>query len=111
MNPDEKYEQQPTPETLEATADEPREDEAPTSPDGAPAKRGRPRGFAAMSRDRVIEIARLGGRAAHAAGTAHEFTTDEAREAGRKGGAAPHVRRGAPPKAKPRDLDAPPPSV
>lgn len=52
------------------------------------------RGFAAMDRDRVKEIASKGGRAAHAAGTAHQFSSDEARIAGRKGGMAPHVRRG-----------------
>jgi len=34
------------------------------------------------------EIARKGGQAAHARGTAHEFTPAEARAAGRKGGAA-----------------------
>jgi len=44
------------------------------------------RGFASMSADRQKEIARKGGRAAHAKGTAHEFTTDEARAAGQKGG-------------------------
>jgi len=44
------------------------------------------RGFASMDRTRQREIARLGGRAAHERGTAHEFTRDEAREAGRKGG-------------------------
>jgi len=52
------------------------------------------RGFAAMDRDRVKEIASKGGKAAHAAGTAHQFSSDEARNAGRKGGMAPHVRRG-----------------
>lgn len=62
------------------------------------AKPRRPRGFAAMDRKRVSEIASKGGKAAHAAGTAHEFSSDEAREAGRKGGMAPHVRRGAAPK-------------
>lgn len=56
--------------------------------------RPRRRGFAAMDRDRVKEIASKGGRAAHAAGTAHQFSSDEARNAGRKGGMAPHVRRG-----------------
>lgn len=54
----------------------------------------RRRGFAAMNSDRVREIASKGGKAAHAAGTAHQFTSDEARVAGRKGGMAPHVRRG-----------------
>jgi len=44
------------------------------------------RGFASMSADRQREIARKGGRAAHAKGTAHEFTADEARAAGQKGG-------------------------
>jgi hypothetical protein len=61
---------------------------------GAEAPRPRRRGFAAMDRDRVKEIASKGGRAAHAAGTAHQFSADEARNAGRKGGMAPHVRRG-----------------
>lgn len=44
------------------------------------------RGFASMNREKQKEIARKGGRAAHAKGTAHEFTPDEARAAGRKGG-------------------------
>ena len=44
------------------------------------------RGFASMSVDKQREIARKGGRAAHEKGTAHEFTADEARAAGRKGG-------------------------
>jgi general stress protein YciG len=42
------------------------------------------RGFAAMDPQRQREIASLGGRAAHQSGHAHEFTSDEAREAGRK---------------------------
>ena len=57
-------------------------------------QRPRRRGFAAMDRDRVKAIASKGGRAAHAAGTAHQFSSDEARVAGKKGGEAPHVRRG-----------------
>ena len=57
------------------------------------AKVKRPRGFAAMDRKLVSEIARKGGKAAHSAGTAHEFTTDEARLAGRKGGRATHAKR------------------
>lgn len=44
------------------------------------------RGFASMEPERQRQIAEKGGRAAHAKGTAHEFTSDEAREAGRKGG-------------------------
>src|SRR5437763_410270 len=47
-----------------------------------------PRGFAAMNQEKQREIASKGGRAAHAKGTAHEFTADEARDAGRKGGEA-----------------------
>ena len=46
------------------------------------------RGFASMDRDKQREIASRGGKAAHAQGRAHEFTTDEARAAGRKGGEA-----------------------
>lgn len=46
------------------------------------------RGFASMDPQRQREIASEGGRAAHEKGTAHEFTSEEAREAGRKGGQA-----------------------
>jgi len=53
----------------------------------------RPRGFAAMDRTLVSEIARKGGKAAHSAGTAHEFTSEEARVAGKKGGRATHAKR------------------
>jgi general stress protein YciG len=52
-----------------------------------------PRGFANMDQRLVREIARKGGRAAHAAGTAHEFTSEEARIAGRKGGQASRLKR------------------
>jgi len=44
------------------------------------------RGFASMDRSRQREIASKGGRAAHAKGTAHEWSSDEARTAGQKGG-------------------------
>ena len=44
------------------------------------------RGFASMSPEKQREIASKGGRAAHQKGTAHEWTSDEARNAGRKGG-------------------------
>lgn len=47
------------------------------------------RGFAAMDPQRQREIASLGGRAAHQSGHAHEFTTEEARAAGRKRHARP----------------------
>ena len=63
-----------------------------------PVKVRRPRGFAAMDRSKVSEIASKGGKAAHQAGTAHQFTSDEARAAGKKGGVAPHVRRGRGPR-------------
>jgi uncharacterized protein len=44
------------------------------------------RGFASMDEEKQREIASKGGKAAHEKGTAHEFTSEEAREAGRKGG-------------------------
>ena len=51
------------------------------------------RGFASMDRAKQKEIASKGGKAAHQKGTAHEWTSEEAREAGRKGGMASHRRR------------------
>lgn len=50
------------------------------------AETSKARGFASMDTDRQREIARKGGKAAHARGTAHEFSSEEARTAGRKGG-------------------------
>jgi uncharacterized protein len=50
------------------------------------------RGFASMDPAKQREIASRGGRAAHAKGTAHEFTPEEAREAGRKGGQSRALR-------------------
>jgi general stress protein YciG len=44
------------------------------------------RGFASMDPEKQRQIASKGGRAAHAKGTAHEFTSEEAAAAGRKGG-------------------------
>ena len=44
------------------------------------------RGFASMDPEKKRMIASKGGRAAHEKGTAHEFSPDEARAAGRKGG-------------------------
>jgi len=46
------------------------------------------RGFASMDDEKKREIASKGGKAAHASGNAHEFNSEEAREAGRKGGQA-----------------------
>ncbi len=53
------------------------------------------RGFAAMSREKQREIASLGGKIAHKNGTAHVFSSDEARAAGQKGGATTQRRRRA----------------
>lgn len=50
------------------------------------------RGFASMDREKQRMIASKGGKAAHAKGTAHEFTREEAVEAGRKGGKAAHAK-------------------
>lgn len=46
------------------------------------------RGFASMDPEKRRKIASKGGKAAHKSGAAHEWTTEEAREAGRKGGSA-----------------------
>jgi general stress protein YciG len=51
------------------------------------------RGFASMDPGKQREIARKGGKAAHEKGTAHEWTSEEARTAGRKGGLISHQRR------------------
>jgi len=53
-----------------------------TSPDRPKSNRG----FASMDLTKQREIASKGGKAAHAQGRAHEFTADEARNAGKKGG-------------------------
>ncbi|MGE5335334.1 MAG: KGG domain-containing protein [Nitrososphaerota archaeon] len=53
-------------------------------------RKGRGRGFASMDREKQREIASRGGRAAHEQGTAHEWNSDEARIAGRKGGSSNH---------------------
>jgi uncharacterized protein len=50
------------------------------------------RGFASMDRAKQREIASKGGKAAHERGTAHEWSSEEAREAGRKGGMAASQR-------------------
>lgn len=51
------------------------------------------RGFAAMDPERVRAISAAGGRAAHAAGTAHRWTSEAARAAGQKGGATKRSSR------------------
>jgi len=65
--------------------------ESPADPERKP-KSSR-RGFAGMDRAQVRMLASRGGKAAHEQGTAHEFTSDEARAAGRKGGLASHKPR------------------
>jgi uncharacterized protein len=52
------------------------------------------RGFASMDSDRQREIASMGGKAAHAKGTANEFDSESGARAGRKGGKASHSSRG-----------------
>jgi uncharacterized protein len=52
------------------------------------------RGFASMTAEKQREIASKGGRAAHQKGTAHEWTSEEARTAGRKGGQVSRGGRG-----------------
>jgi uncharacterized protein len=51
------------------------------------------RGFASMDRNKHKEAASKGGKVAHEKGKAHEWTTEEARVAGRKGGEAFHRRK------------------
>ncbi len=55
----------------------------------------RPRGFAALDAAARSAISRKGGQAAHRAGTAHKFTSEEARAAGKKGSQITHSRRRA----------------
>jgi hypothetical protein len=62
-------------------------------PEVAPARKKSRRGFASMDAEKQRAIASLGGKAAHERGTAHEFTTEEAREAGRLGGRTAQQRR------------------
>ncbi len=80
---------------LDTVAETPAAKEAPRSQPGPYSDKSRPRGFAAMDRKLVSEIARKGGKAAHRAGTAHEFTSEEARRAGRVGGRVSHEKRRA----------------
>ena len=64
------------------------------SNNGIAADRKERRGFASMTPEKQREIASRGGRAAHQKGTAHEWTSDEARSAGRKGGQISRGGRG-----------------
>jgi uncharacterized protein len=65
------------------------------------------RGFASMDRTKQREIASKGGKAAHQKGSAHEWTSEEAREAGRKGGLASHRRKQQDGTQPPDGTDAP----
>jgi general stress protein YciG len=62
--------------------------------DKVPGQRKERRGFASMSPEKQREIASKGGRAAHQKGSAHEWTSDEARSAGRKCGQISRGGRG-----------------
>lgn len=44
------------------------------------------RGFAGMDPEKLKTLSSRGGKAAHAKGTAHEFSSEEAKAAGKKGG-------------------------
>ena len=55
--------------------------------------KGKGRGFASMDPDKQRLIASKGGQAAHKKGTAHQWTSEEARMAGRKGGRARQKRK------------------
>jgi uncharacterized protein len=82
----------------EETSNAPRSSVPEPSPSAARASEGSAvappkRGFGAMDRAEVRRLARKGGLAAHRAGTAHEFTSEEARAAGRKGGLATKGRQ------------------
>ena len=62
-----------------------------------------------MSAEKQREIASKGGRAAHQKGTAHEWTADEARSAGRKGGQVSRGGRGRlPVQTQPEQEQVPP---
>lgn len=68
------------------------------------------RGFAAMDPEKQRQLASLGGKASHKKGTGHEWTSEQAREAGRRGGVASgHVRNAR--KKRIEEVDAIPREV
>lgn len=67
--------------------------------DGEERATPRLRGFAALAPEKVREIASKGGKAAHEAGTAHRWTSDEAKEMGRRGGTISRRRKTEPDQA------------
>jgi uncharacterized protein len=82
----------------------------PTGTHGTVAPKKSGRGFASMSPEKQREIARKGGRAAHAKGTAHEWNREEARAAGSRGGTVSRGGRGKLPFNKMEHSLANPPS-
>lgn len=77
-------------------------------PEGEQAPKAKSRkGFASMSPERMREIASAGGKSAHAMGRAHRWTSEEASEAGKKGGAktAERVKRLLEEKTKEREYE------
>jgi len=66
----------------------------PTTTDSEQPRRKQRRGFAAMDPAKQREIASKGGKASHEQGTGHEWDSEAAREAGRKGGQASRGGRG-----------------
>lgn len=59
----------------------------------APPEQKKRHGFATMDKERQRQVSSQGGKAAHQKGTAHEFSSDEARAAGRKGGVVSGKKR------------------
>ena len=79
----------------------------PEAPGGRTAEPPRRlRGFAAMDPEKRRRVSSVGGRAAHEKGTGHEFTSDEAREAGRKGGHAAAAARAVRQQLSEKELPA-----
>ncbi|HEX8425386.1 KGG domain-containing protein [Hymenobacter sp.] len=66
---------------------------ASSSPAKSATKTGNPRGFAAMDPATQRRIASEGGKASHESGRGHQWTPEEARAAGRKGGQASRTNR------------------
>jgi len=64
-----------------------------------PPRKKERRGFASMSAEKQREIASKGGKAAHRKGTAHQWSSEEARDAGRKGGQISRGGRGRLPES------------
>jgi hypothetical protein len=66
-----------------------------------PKKPKKPQGFATFSPEKRRELSSKGGKRCHELGLAHQFTKEEAAIAGKKGGLAPHKRRGRVPRQVP----------